>query len=139
MIRRILTAASARREAARAYREAHPDPWQAGYERREAVARIVAQPVSTQIRDHPDHVVALGLVLRGGNVITPAGSWRLRDCRISVTYGGGTSGAAGLLTVKGPTGRPYERPLLRPEMGTARLLASHVNALARTPRYPRRR
>lgn len=36
--------------------------------------------------------------------------------------------------VRGPAGRPYERPLRQSEMGTARMLASHVNALARTPR-----
>lgn len=135
----MLASARARREATKAYRAAHPDPHQAAYERLETAHKLYSEPIASQIRRRPDNVTALGVVLHDGNVTTKAGTWRLRDCRISVTYGGGASGAAGLLVVEGPTGRPYERALRQPEMGTARMLASHVNALARTPRHPRMR
>lgn len=89
-----MEAVSARLAAAKAHREAHPDPWQDAHERREAATRLYAQPIAAQIRERPGNVTALGVVLHEGNVVTLAGAWRLRDCRVSVTRGGGTSGAA---------------------------------------------
>lgn len=135
----MIAAARARREVTKAYRAAHPDPHQVAYERQEAARKLYSEPIADQIRRRPDSVTALGVVLSDGNVVTKAGTWRLRDCRISVTYGGRAAGAAGLLVVKGPTGRPFERPLQQAEMGTARLLVTHINALSQTPRHPRTR
>jgi len=129
-------------EADRRYQE------QSAAAARAAAMRHATRTIADQVRRHPLDVTALGVTVRDDRVITPAGTWRLRGTRATVSgysaqYAGPyryrTARHSALLAVTGPYGHLFELPLSHPDdIRAARMLSAHLNARSAAVRLPRR-